>query len=169
MLYMLTVTAAGLLIIELGAWAFVRPPSAKEIAREINGGDNYAFLRADDGDLVANKPQMRLWIEATGPMLGVSFFISPSDARRDYNDPRYWALSDRKFAMPNVYQGAVLAGRALDPGEYTVEIAARNGSFVQALAIMHEGGGDSGPLVQRMALTRSETGENIPIQKRIKR
>ena len=144
------ITAAFVLV--ACAIAATRPtvPTAAEIAREINGGDHFVYVRGDDGDIAANASEIRLWIEATGVMSGVSVFISPAEANRDYNNPVYWSLANLRYGRNTVYKGGVLMGGSIQPGDYIVEIAARNGSLVERLQI------SGSPLKQSIAVTSPE-------------
>lgn len=111
------------------------PIFAQRVAWELNGGDNYAYLRADRADIDNDRTKLRIWIEATGPMLNASIWISPYDANRDYNDERYYDFADESRAMSSavLYKGGFYTGRELPPGRYWVEITTRNGTVLEEL------------------------------------
>ncbi len=60
----------------------------------ITGGDNFCYLTIERKDLHNSIYQLRLWIKSTGPLLNVTYHISPADSVSGHGDPRYFYLDD---------------------------------------------------------------------------
>ena len=125
------------------------------VADLTNGGDAYPYVYADVSDLRGGKDMYRLWVgSAGGPSYYVSIWVSPAEANRDANDPNYWSLSRLKTGKQLIYKGSTLLGSEIEPGDYWVELSARNGTVIERLTIA---GGK-----QTIVLTRDGMGLTVP-------
>jgi hypothetical protein len=151
--------AAFVVLGALSAYSALRTANVikADLVELITGGENYCFIRVDDEDLKSGAPDMRLWIEATGNLYNVSYWMFPASARRDGKDPRYGSIDKPKRAMDIVYKGAVLLNRALPLGHYMVEFSAKNGSFLQSLNIIEF----NGQRIQLIDIVKMHTGEPV--------
>jgi hypothetical protein len=128
-----------------------------QLVELITGGDNYCFVRVEEDDLRGGGENLPLWIEATGNLYEVSYWMFPASARRNRNDPGYWSLDKPKPPMGIVYKGAVLLGRTVSPGHYMIEFSAKNTSFLQSLNIVQF----NGALIQLIDVIKMQTGEPV--------
>lgn len=128
-----------------------------ELVELITGGDNYCFIRADASDLKNHAENVRLWIEATGNLYEVAYWMFPASSRRDPNDPRYWSFDKPRPPMSIVYKGAVLLGRAIPQGRYMIEFSAKNEAFLQSFSIVEF----NGELIQLIEVVKMKTGEPV--------
>ena len=161
-----TLSIVVLGFVGLGAWDwYLRAHHyAQEAADLMNGGDAYPYIYADPSDLKEGKESARVWIgSAGGPSYYVSIWISPAEANRDANNPLYWSLSKYKSGKPLVYKGAVQLGYEITPGDYFVEISARNGTVVERLNIWdgHVHTPTDGVYHQTISLLRD--GKELPV------
>ena len=132
------VAASFVVVGLLTAWGIVISINAakkeqQEVHAVITGGDHYSYFMSDESDLRNRKKKIRLWIHGTGTLDGVSVWISPLGVG-DPNDPAYWSIGGAYF--PRVHKGGVLSGVALPPGQYRIDLLARNGLVVQSLTIV---------------------------------
>jgi hypothetical protein len=116
------------------AWKTAIDYGARELVRQQNGGDTYALLTADVADEHdASKDEVALWINATGPLYDVNYWVSPVSAKRDPHDPDYWRIKGGYLRV--VKPGGVMVGKSIARGSYFVEFNARNGSWVELIEV----------------------------------
>jgi hypothetical protein len=149
-------------------WAFLGVATASTIAlivdsvstearlaqvwEHLTGGDNYCFMRADEPDLKAHKEKIRWWIEATGPLGRVPFWIHLASSIGDPNNPDYWKFQNEGAAGVWEFnsKGGGLVGRVMPIGGYRIELNAPNGLLVEYLNIFEF----NGELVQTIDVLR---------------
>lgn len=102
-----------------------------EMETKLTGGDNYVYVRADEGDLQGRKDPVRTWICSTGHMFDVKIHPFPFGAVAD--DHAY-------VSIPGAYDlylgsGCRWLGIPLHPGKFSFELEARNGLLIQTFEI----------------------------------
>ena len=116
-------------------WAYRTVHLAREIHLQNNGGEAYPYVIADKADLADGKDRIRLWLGAHGgEVYDLSIWISPAAANRDAHDPLYWSIG-KKWGSRLVYENPVLIDADLEPGDYFIEMSAKNGTVVERLTI----------------------------------
>jgi hypothetical protein len=97
----------------------------------ITGGDNYAYLIADKGDLAARKNIIRLWVCATGDLYFLAIHPYPYGSKAD--DPAYVSIPGRRINY--LGPGCGWAGIPINPGKFSVDLVARNRVVRETLEI----------------------------------
>lgn len=119
--------------VTLNANQLATQPVEKVVAA-ITGGDNFSFFRVMPDDLKGNGP-FQLWLDATGTVYDVNYWISPASANRSAADPAYGSVDVRKPLLQIVYQGPHAWPRQLPLGDYYIEFDARNGFWIERLTL----------------------------------
>jgi hypothetical protein len=142
-------TAIAFLLVLLGLFLSIMV-SNEQVQRDrsqaemITGGDNFCFLTVERHDLANAINFLRLWIRSTGPLLDVTYHISPADSRSGHGDERYFFLDKLREQNPNVgpsgggfailQKGSRTIGNVLDAAtirQWRVQFTARNGRWTQ--------------------------------------
>jgi hypothetical protein len=109
-------------VIGVGIAAGVSRQHDKELRAMITGGDSYAYLFADKGDLASRKSQIRLWVCSTGDIFFLAIHTYPYKSKTD--DPAYVSIPGAGFAFLSV--GCGWSGIIVPPGKYSVDLRGRN-------------------------------------------
>lgn len=133
--------------------------AAKQIGRETGAdirsdGEAYPFMYVDKADLAEGKDKLRLWLgSAKGATYYVAIWVSPAEANRDAKDERYWSMRKYQSGHQIIYDGSTATDHDIPPGDYFIEMSARNGTVVERLTV--------GEGVQSIKLVRA--GAELPV------
>lgn len=151
-----------LLIIAFFAWKNEKEITAKEIAYELSGGNNFCYFNLY---LIQSKPhqatagQFTLGMQTVGgPVEKVNYWISPYglEPTGKPNDP-YYSLDFRKPLIEIIHAGGRAWDRALALGDYRIDFSARNGNWYERLRIYMS----NGEVKQSIKVTRRLDGGEI--------
>jgi hypothetical protein len=122
-----------------------------DLEDKLTGGDNYVYVRGDQGDLNHRKDHVRTWICSTGRMYDVKVHPYPFGVD-DPDDPRYTSI---RFFSENPYVGVGCRwlGLVLPIGKYSFELDSRNGVLHQSLEFIAT---ESGPYRQICDIKRHD-------------
>ncbi|WP_374300769.1 hypothetical protein [Ferrovibrio sp.] len=126
----------------------------KNLETRLTGGDNYVYLRVDEGDLAARKEWLRTWICSTGHMFDVKIHPHPFGIN-SHNDPNYFSMRGPEYSY--VGTGCRLSPIPVRVGKFWIDFDARNGLIVQTLEIIAP---PDGPFTQACSLPRN--GVDLP-------
>jgi len=107
-----------------------------ELISYSSGGDSFSYLEADTEAPLSARTTASLLITTHGhyPVLAVRYWISELAANGDRNDQRYWSVGIGG-RQDYLLAGSNLIGNQIVPGEYRVEIDAKNGTVIEDLKI----------------------------------
>ena len=134
-----------LLVIAVFVWRNETELTAKAIAFELSGGNNFCYLCLYS---IVGKPhqpiigQYQLQMVAVGgPIEKMNSWISPwgLEPTGAHGDP-YYSLDIRKPLVEIVHAGGRAWDKALPVGDYRIDFSARNGNWYERLRIYELGG-----------------------------
>lgn len=96
-----------------------------------------------------------MWINATGPLYDVVWWVSPAAAQRDSASEEYWSMRDKRGGATIVRPGGYATALTLPMGVYNIEFSTRSGSWVEHLMLGVDG-------FQSVVIERD--GKGYPIQ-----
>jgi hypothetical protein len=108
---------------------------AQQVADAITGGKSFCYFKVMPS-LVKNLDEpFQWWIQATGNVYEVNYWVSPASAKRDSNDPAYYSLDVRKPLHQIIYKGVRAWDRAYGANEFFIDFDAKNGHWLELLKI----------------------------------
>lgn len=128
-----------------------------KLSASITGGDNYAFIKVDaEAPKRADGRANLLVVNAGGgAVYDVRYWPYPGSTPLGRNDKGYWALEDENRQAPRAFAwvnpgGIYTTGQALSPGDYMIEVEARNGMVLEHLRIEENNG-----ISEKITVTRA--------------
>ena len=135
--------------------------ATRRIEELTTGGENFCFFRVQPSELRKSASEFQLWLQATGPVYDINYWISPASAKRNGRSADYMSIDHRKMLLPVVYKGPRAWDRTLPLGDYFIEFDGRNGTWVERLTLALA----EGIVSQRIQVTDELTGrQRINIQ-----
>lgn len=106
------------------------------ILEGITGGTNFTYVEADVSAQVGSPPfaPLLMTTKGTGAVFEIRIWVSHLSANSDRNNPAYWEIGLGRY-WSYLIPGSILVGNGLRPGEYRVEIDAKNGHVIEDLKI----------------------------------
>ncbi len=101
--------------------------------------NNYAYFKLEDNAQV-NSGLVKLWLDSSGPVFTVNYWISNASAKHNANDPAYWSVDHRKPLIPIINPNTKEIERSLPVGDYIIEFDGLNGHWDESLSIYMENG-----------------------------
>ena len=123
-----------------------------DIARMITGGDEYCFFRVMPEDLKVGSGLFQLYLDATGSVYDVNYWISPASANRNNRDRAYGSIDVRKPLLAVVYKGPHAWDRGLPLGDYFIEFDGRNGFWLERLTLSES----NGTIIEYIQVTKGD-------------
>lgn len=111
------------------------------VSASITGGDNYAFITIDaNAKAVDGSVPLVMVNRGSGPVFDVKYWPYPGSIPLGANDDGYWDLKEQNRRVSRSFdwvnpRAQYRTGQYLPPGDYMIEVEARNGAVLEHLRI----------------------------------